>query len=143
MCWKKVYWGQFTKGRGYSELKAPEYLPNFTLQQFGKPGFIYTTPTQEDIALAKEGLKTCKEILQKGEYDIVVLDEINIALYYKLFECDEVIDMLENRASHVEVILTGRKPHEKLMEKADLITEMKEIKHYYTQGVLARVGIEN
>ena len=80
--------------------------------------------------------------MSSGKYDIVVLDEINIALYYKLFTVDEVIDMLDKRDEGVEVVLTGRYAPDEIIEKADLVTEMKEIKHYYTNGVMARVGIE-
>lgn len=139
---KKVFFGQFVKGMAYSELKIPELLPNFTIQQFGRDCFIYNNPTDEDIERARKGLDLYKDILSKGEYDIVVLDELNIALFYKLFEVDEVIDMIKNRAEHVEVIITGRNANPKIIELADLVTEMKEVKHYYSQGVEARLGIE-
>lgn len=139
---KKVYFGQFVKGMDYSELRAPNILPNFKMKQYGRDGFIFNNPTDEDIKLAKEALKELKEILSSGEYDVVVMDEINIAIYYKLFSVEEVMDMLDKKAEHVEVIMTGRYANEKLIERADLVTEMKEIKHYYKQGVQARVGIE-
>jgi cob(I)alamin adenosyltransferase len=93
--------------------------------------------------LAKEGLETCRKILSGGLYDIVVLDELNIAVYYNLFTIDEAIEVIKNRVPHVEVIVTGRYADEKLIEFADLVTEMKEIKHYYKKGVPARKGIEN
>lgn len=140
---KKVFFGQFIKGMEYSELKSQEFLPNFKIHQFGRDCFIYNEPTEEDIKIAREGLKICEEILIKGEYDIVVLDELNIGIYYKLFSVDEVIEILKKRASHVEVIITGRYAEDKIIELADLVTEMKEIKHYYTQGVEARLGIES
>ena len=139
---KKVYFAQFIKGMKYSELNAEKYLPGFSMKQYGNESFIYDEPTEEDIRLGKEGLKECSELLSSGEYDVVVLDEINIALYYKLFTVEEVIEVLDNRSAGVEVILTGRYAHEKIIEKADLVTEMKEIKHYYEMGVQARVGIE-
>ncbi len=139
---KKVYVGQFVKGMKYSETKAEEYLPNFEMHQFGRNCFIYNEPTEEDIEVARDGLERCKEMLSKGEHDIVVLDELNIALYYKLFPVVEVIEMLENKAPKVEVIITGRYAPEELIEIADLVTEMKEIKHYYQKGVKAREGIE-
>lgn len=139
---KKVYFGQFIKGMDYSELKAVDLLPNFKIEQFGRDCFIFNEPTQEDRDIAKDGLDKVKEILSKGEYDLVVLDEINIALYYKLFSIQEVLEALNARAYHVEVICTGRYAPQELIDLADLVTEMKEIKHYYTQGVQARVGIE-
>ncbi|WP_425475013.1 cob(I)yrinic acid a,c-diamide adenosyltransferase [Anaeromonas frigoriresistens] len=140
---KKVYFGQFVKGMKYSETKAVEYLPNFEIHQFGRTCFIEKDPEQEDIDIAKEGLKVCKDILEEGNYDIIVLDELTIALYYKLFTVEEVLKMLENRSPEVEVIITGRYAPEELIQIADLVTEMKEIKHYYQQGVQARKGIES
>ena len=139
---KKVFFGQFIKGMEYSELKSQEFLPNFKIQQFGRDCFIYNDPTEEDIALAQEGLKQFGEILKNGEYDVVVLDELNIALYYKLFDVEEVIDAINNRAPHVEVIITGRYANSKIIKIADLVTEMVEVKHYYNDGVEARKGIE-
>ncbi|MCF6464893.1 cob(I)yrinic acid a,c-diamide adenosyltransferase [Clostridium sp. Cult2] len=139
---KKVFFGQFIKGMDYSELKIDKYLTNITIEQFGRDCFIYNEPTNEDIALAREGLEKCGKILQEGEYDIVVLDELNIAIYYRLFTSKEVIEILQERAPHVEVIITGRYAEESIIEFADLVTEMKEIKHYYNNGVEARKGIE-
>ncbi len=139
---KKVYFAQFVKGMAYSELKAADLLENFTLKQYGRDGFILNNPTEEDKAMAKEGLDELRVILKEGQYDVVVLDEINIALYYKLFDVEEVIDMIKNRKEHVEVILTGRNALESIKVFADLVSEIKEIKHYYKQGVQARIGIE-
>ncbi|KEI77976.1 cobinamide adenolsyltransferase [Clostridium botulinum A2 117] len=140
---KKVFFGQFTKGMKYSELKAPTILPNFTMEQFGRDKFIFGNPEEEDIELAKEGLKKIEKILTSGDYDLVVMDEVNIALYYGLFTVEEVIEVIDKRNPKVEVILTGRYAKEEIIEKADLVTEMKEIKHYYEKGVPARVGIES
>jgi len=140
---KKVYIGQFVKGQEYSETKCVQYLPNIEIHQFGTTCFIDRKPTEEDVALAKEGYKVCANALKNGEYDLVVLDEINIAMYYKLLGVDEVIEMIKNRAEHVEVVITGRYAPEEILEIADLVTEMKEIKHYYSKGILAREGIEN
>ncbi|AHM58091.1 Cob(I)yrinic acid a,c-diamide adenosyltransferase BtuR (plasmid) [Peptoclostridium acidaminophilum DSM 3953] len=139
---KKVYFAQFVKGMKYSELNAEKYLPGFSMKQYGSECFIFSEPSEEDIRLGNEGLKECADILSSGDYDVVVLDEINIALYYNLFTVDKVIEAIDNRAAGVEVILTGRNAHERIIEKADLVTEMKEIKHYYEKGVEARVGIE-
>ncbi|WP_026894507.1 cob(I)yrinic acid a,c-diamide adenosyltransferase [Clostridiisalibacter paucivorans] len=140
---KKVFFGQFVKGMKYSEVKAEKILSGFEIRQFGRECFIYRDPEEEDKKIAKEGLAICKEILKKGEYDVVVLDEINIALYFKLFEVSDVIEALENRKPNVEVILTGRYAPKELIDMADLVTEMKEVKHYYNKGVKARKGIES
>lgn len=139
---KKVFFGQFIKGMDYSELKVVEYLPGFEIQQFGRDCFIYNEPKEEDILAAREGLNICKEIIKNKDYDLVVLDELNIALYYKLFPVEEVIEMLENRADKVEIVITGRYAPKELIDLAHLVTEMKEIKHYYKTGLKARLGIE-
>lgn len=140
---KKVFFGQFMKGMKYSELEAVKFLPNFTMEQLGRDSFIFNKPSKADIDVARKGLKRIEKVLISGEYDVVVIDEINVALFYELFSVDEVIDILDRRDPHVEVILTGRYAPEKIIEKADLVTEMKEIKHYYREGVPARKGIEN
>lgn len=139
---KKVFFGQFIKGMDYSELKAAGYLPGFEIRQFGRDCFIYNEPKEEDILAAREGLNICKEIIKNEYYDLVVLDELNIALYYKLFTVEEVIEMLENRAEKVEIVITGRYAPQELIDLAHLVTEMKEIKHYYKTGLEARKGIE-
>lgn len=139
---KKVFFGQFVKGMDYSELKAMEYLPGFKMEQFGRDCFIFNEPKEEDILVAKEGLEYCKNIIEKGEYDLVVLDELNIALYYKLFSIEEVIETIKAKDDKVELVITGRYAPEELVELADLVTEMKEIKHYYKKGLEARKGIE-
>ena len=139
---KKVYIGQFVKGMEYSELKLEQYLPNIEFHQFGRDCFIYKEPTEEDILAANNGLKICKKILEQGEHDLVILDELNIALYYKLFEIEDVINMLNHRKKNVEVIITGRYAPKGLIDMADLVTEMVEIKHYYNNGIEARKGIE-
>ena len=140
---KKVFFGQFVKGMKYSETKTVKYLPDFEMKQFGKDCFIYNEPTEEDIRLAKKGLEEMENILSSGKYDIVVMDELNIALYYKLFTVEDVLKALEKREKHVEVIITGRYAPQELIDIADLVTEMREVKHYYSEGVQARKGIES
>lgn len=139
---KKVYIGQFVKDMKYSETAIVDVLPNIEIEQLGRGCFIKKDPDPADIQIAKEALIHCAEILQLGTYDLVILDEIFIALYYELIELNAVIQALTNRATHVEVVLTGRYAPDALIEMADLVTEMKEIKHYYTQGVLSRPGID-
>lgn len=137
-----VFIGQFVKGMFYSELNVLKELKNITIKQYGQDCFIVNKPSENDIKIAKSGFEEIKTILKSEKYDLVILDEANIALYYKLFSVDELIEALKNRNSKIEVVLTGRKAPEKLIEYADLVTEMKEIKHYYTNGIEARVGIE-
>ncbi len=139
---KKVFIAQFVKGMHYSELDILNSIPNIQLKQFGRGCFIYSKPEKEDIDAALKGLAECEKILKNGEFDIVILDEANIALYYNLFSFDEFKKVIQNRAEHIEVIITGRYAPQELIDLADLVTEMKEIKHYYTQGIEARVGIE-
>ncbi len=139
---KKVFMGQFVKGMDYSELKAMNYLPGFRIEQYGKDCFICNNPKKEDVDIAKRGLKKIAGVVQSGKYDVVIMDEINIALYYGLFGIDEVLQIIKSKKEHVEIIITGRYAREEILEIADLVTEMKEIKHYYQKGVESRIGIE-
>ncbi len=140
---KKVYFAQFVKGKTYSEIKAvKQWLPSVTVKQYGRGCFIVKKPVQADIDAARGGLAEIKDILQSGQYQLVVLDEANIAIYYKLFSVTELLEAIEARHSNTEVVITGRYAPQALIDAADLVTEMKEIKHYYTQGIEARKGIE-
>jgi len=139
---KRVFFGQFVKGMDYSELKAIEMLNGFEMKQYGRNCFIKNEPEEEDIRLAKSGLTELGQKIRSGEYDIVVMDELNIALFYKLFNPDEVIQLIKEKHEKTEIVITGRYAPEELIEIADLVTEMKEIKHYYQKGVQAREGIE-
>jgi cob(I)alamin adenosyltransferase len=139
---KKVFIGQFIKGMHYSELDALTSIPGIKVKQYGRGCFIDSKPAREDHAAALAGLKEIGILLETGEYDVVVLDEANIALYFGLFRFEDLKTILLNRAGHVEVILTGRYAPQELIDLADLVTEMKEIKHYYTKGVEARTGVE-
>src|SRR5690554_2805401 len=139
----RVYIAQFVKGRTYSEFTAiRQQLPQITLRQFGRGCFIVEKPTDEDVAAAREGLEVVSEVLTSGEYDLVILDEATIAIYYDLFTVCELIDLLKRRAPNCEVVVTGRYAPEELIELADLVTEMREVKHYYRQGIKAREKIE-
>ncbi|MCF8000528.1 MAG: cob(I)yrinic acid a,c-diamide adenosyltransferase [Halanaerobiales bacterium] len=139
---KKVYMGQFVKDIRYSEAKAGQYLPGFKIEQFGQGCFFDRDPNKKDIDAAEKGLAKIEGILKEGKYDIVILDEINIAVYYNLLSPTKVIEVIEKRKPEIEVILTGRYASEIIIKHADLVTEMKEIKHYYENGVKARNGIE-
>jgi cob(I)alamin adenosyltransferase len=139
----KVFIAQFVKGMEYSELKAiRERFPEITLHQYGRDCFIINKPTEDDVKLAQKGLAEVRKIIQTGNYDIVILDEANIAVYYKLFTIDDLLKIIRSKPQHVEIIITGRKAHPRLIESADLVTDMQEIKHYYQAGIKARKGIE-
>ncbi len=139
----QVFIAQFVKGKAYSEITAVNLsLPSITIKQYGLGCFIYNNPTNDDVEAARKGLSEVAEIISCGEYDMVVLDEVCIALYYKLFSTNELISILKAKPITTEVILTGRYAPPELIDLADLVTEMKEVKHYYKQGVEARKGIE-
>lgn len=139
----RVFIGQFIKKRLCSEHKALERFKDLiTVKQYGT-GFIKgKKPAKADIDAAKEGLEDAKKIILSDEYDLIILDEINVAIYYNLLDVEEVLDLLNAKPLNIEVVLTGRYADERIIERADLVTEMKEIKHYFRQGVKARKGIE-
>lgn len=139
---KKVYIAQFVKGMHYAELDALKRFPEIKVIQYGLDCFIKNKPTEKDIKAAQIGLKEVAKIVVGNNYDMVVLDEVCIALYYHLFEVSELIGILQNKPEGMEIILSGRYAPPELIEIADLVTEMKEIKHYFTQGIKARKGIE-
>ena len=139
----KVFFGQFMKGQDYSELKAGDCFDNLTMRQLGDVKFVNGRPSEEDIKMAKDGFAVMKDSLLSGEYDMVVFDEINTAMFYKMIEPEEVIELLKQKPEGTEVILTGRYAPEQIISYADLVTEMTEIKHYYNAGVKSRVGVEN
>ena len=139
----KVYIAQFVKGMKYSELDAMEKLSDsITIKQYGRDCFIFREPEKEDIQAAREGLQEVKAIMCSGKYQMIILDEANIATYYNLFSVDDLLDFIKVKPEGVELVITGRKADPRIMERADLVTEMKEIKHYYQKGVEARSGIE-
>lgn len=139
---KSVFIAQFVKGMHYAELGAMKNLPQITLKQFGLDCFIVNEPTQADIDVARRGLEEVTAILTNNHCDVLILDEICIALHYNLFTLEEVLSLLQQKPETMEMVLTGRYAPSELIEKADLVTEMKEIKHYYTRGIEARKGIE-
>lgn len=140
---KKVFFAQFVKGKIYSEIAAVNrYIPEITVKQYGRGCFIMNEPTLEDIQAAKEGLEEVRAVIRSEQYDVVVLDEATIALHYKLFSVEELIAVLQEKPEETEIVITGRYAPGELIRLADLVTEMKEIKHYYTKGIPARKGIE-
>lgn len=141
----KVCMVQFMKGGGpYGEHLAAEMLkPYLTIIPTGREGWVRRdSPDPEDIRLANEALRMAHEALTGGEYDLVILDEVNGAVSFGLLDVDAVLDLMRSRPASVELVLTGRNAHEKVIEAADLVTEMREIRHYYKAGVSSRTGIE-
>ena len=140
---RKVFIAQFVKGRQYSETEAlNRSFPDITVRQYGRGCFIVKEPVEEDVKAARKGLAEVERIILEGKYEMIVLDEACIAIYYNLFSTDELIEILKKKKKETEIIITGRyAPHE-LIDLADLVTEMKEVKHYYGKGIKARKGIE-
>jgi cob(I)alamin adenosyltransferase len=141
----KVYMIQFMKGDiEYGEITAARNLENFIIEQFGRPDFVNReNPDKIDIDFAQKAVKRAYEILTSNEYDILILDEINVALDWKLVRLDQVIELIKSKPKNLELILTGRYAHPKIIELADLVTEMQEVKHPFNRGILARDGIEH
>jgi cob(I)alamin adenosyltransferase len=140
----KVFMIQFIKGGfDYGELYVVDKLLNLTLKAFGQGKFVTEKPPgKEDIALAGQALALAEETIKGGRYDVVILDEVNVALSLKLISLEKVLRLIKEKPKHVELVLTGRDAPEEIIEAADLVTEMREIKHPYKKGLPARKGIE-
>ena len=141
----KVLVVQFMKGNvQYGELESAKKLfPNLTIKQVGRETFISKPdPDPKDLQLAQEGFSIAKNAIQNKEYDIVILDEINLAIDYSLIPVNDLLQIIDSKPDSVELILTGRNVKREILERADLITEMVDRKHYYDKGVPAREGIE-
>ena len=139
----KVHMVQFMKGRRYSEIDTIEKIPNFSITQHGRDEFVSKEKTEQvDIDLAQKGFKYSKEIISSGKYDMIILDEINVAIDYNLIAIEELTKVIEEKPENLELVLTGRYAHPEIVRYADLVTEMLEIKHPYQQGIEARKGID-
>ena len=138
-----VYMIQFMKGRRYCEINTVENIPHFTIVQYGRDEFVSKErPEQIDIDLAQKGFAHAREIVASNKYDMVILDEINVAVDYHLISLEDVLNLLADKPDSLELVLTGRYAHPEITKVADVVTEMLEIKHPYQQGVLARKGID-
>lgn len=134
---------QFMKGRRYSEIDSVGFLPGFEIEQHGRDEFVSKEdPEVVDRELASKGFERAKEIVLKGEHDLVILDEVNVAMDYELVSVDDMIELIEKKPIRMELVLTGRYAPERIIDIADLVTEMREVKHFYQRGVAARKGIE-
>lgn len=139
----KVYIAQFIKSGDYSEIKALSRLADrITVKQFGLGRFIKAKPSPEDRAAAQKGLEAIRSALNSGHYQVVIMEEGNVAAMCGLFPVDEILAIMTQKPGDVELVITGRGADARVIDKADLVTEMKAVKHYYQDGVAARVGIE-
>jgi len=142
----KSYIAQFMKEYPYSELESLKHLDDWiTIEQFGGDEFVYKKelPGEVEIKKAANGLDAVTKNMLGGEYNIIIMDEVCVSIYFGLFTAKNVLTIIEQKPNDVELILTGRYCPDELLEKADLITEMKEIKHYYEKGITSRRGIES
>ena len=145
-CGLKTYIGQFMKGRKYSELNAAKKMSDFiTIEQYGKEDFMHVKehPDPEDVKIAKTGLEKARKAMLSRKYDIIVLDEINTAHLFHLITVSEMLVFIKDKPAGVELVFTGRYAPQELIDAADLVTEMVEVKHYYKKGTISRKGIED
>lgn len=146
---KNVYVGQFVKSMAYNENRLAQLLgqadPTYgrlTIELLGLGCFIDTQPTAADAVQAQRAWTRCSHILKSDEYDVIVLDELCIALSFNLIPIENILHDLQSRNPSTEVVITGRYAPQALITLADLVTEMREVKHYYKRGVLSRNGID-
>ena len=139
----KVYIAQFIKMGEYSEIKALERFKDLiTVEQFGKGRFIKGAPSDSDIKAAQAGIKKIKKILSAGQHQVVIMEEANVAAGVGLLPVEVLLEIMDEKPENIELVITGRGADPRVIEKADLVTEMKEVKHYYQKGIAARIGIE-
>lgn len=139
----KVFIAQFIKNGDFSEIKALKRFSDLiTVEQFGSGCFVRGKPTPEDIECARKGIEKIKSIVSSGNYKMIILDEANVAVKLGLFPVEDILSIMADKPEEVEIVITGRNADQRIIEKSDLVTEMKEIKHYFQKGVKARVGIE-
>lgn len=136
--------GQFMKGQKYGEIFSLKKLfPLVVIEQFGLKEFVHPEkPRKIDFEMAKKGLSRMEEVLISGIYKIVVFDEINVTVHFGLLKSEEVIDVIKKKPAETEIILTGRYAPPEFYEIADLISEVRKVKHYFDKGIMARKGIE-
>jgi cob(I)alamin adenosyltransferase len=138
-----VYIAQFIKSGDYSEVKAlRRYADRITVKQFGKGRFIKNRPAPADMEAARRGLEATAAALTSGDYGVVIMDEANVAAACGLFPVDAIVEVMAAKPEAVELVITGRRAAPAVIERADLVTEMRAVKHYYDAGVAARAGIE-
>ena len=141
----KIYFGQFLKNHPYSEIKTLQKLAGdqLTLAQYGTNRPVLEPMNEKDQTAALAGIETAESEMLSGDYDLIILDEFNIVAGYKLVDEARLKSFIDKKPEGTELVFTGRSAPEWLIEKADLVTEMKLIKHYFDAGVPARKGIES
>ena len=141
---KRVHIVYFMKGKSpYGEQIAMSKLPNVTFSRFGLQKYVDPENiTPEDKEEASKSISAAQQATLGGNYDLVILDEVNIAAAWKLIEIDRVTELIDNKPTDIDLILTGRYADQKLIDRADLVTEMKEIKHPFASGAIAKKGID-
>ena len=139
----RVCIAQFIKKGGSGEdLAFHERIPEITVKHYGIGDFVIPPPPPEDIACAREGLENVRNIIESGEYDLVIIDEANEAVHLGLFTVEELLEVIDTKPEGTELVITGRNAHPRVVERADLVTDMRAVKHYFDDGVEARPGIE-
>ncbi len=138
----QVFIVQFMKKGDYSEITALEKFQNITVEQYGAGKFVKGKPSESEKAACKKGYSRLCGILEAGKHDLIIAEEANVASMCGLLTEEELLHLADIKPEHVELVFTGRGAPASLVDRADLVTEMTEIKHYYSQGVVARVGIE-
>jgi len=139
-----VFFGQFVKSEKYSEISALDRFPELvTCRRYGSGCWLTREADETDVRMAREGLEDIRGILSARQHQLVILDEVCIAEHFGLLSVEDLLALIEIKPLEVELIFTGRYAHPQLIERADLCTEMREVKHYYQQGVLARKGIDH
>ncbi len=135
---------QFMKGRiNYGELAATKKLDGFDVEQYGRETFVdKADPAPEDRALAREALGRARRVIAENKYNLVVLDEVNVAADYGLVAVDEILELIKSKPPEMELVLTGRRAAAAVIDAADLVSEVREVKHHYRKGVTARKGVE-
>jgi len=134
---------QFLKGLPTGEVMAVRKIPEIEVKRFGSKRFVDPkNPTEEDVTLAKSGLREAAAAMSSGDYRLVVLDEVNVAVAYNLIDEEEVISAVKSRHPSTEVVLTGRYAPPSFYDLADYVTEFREVKHPFSSGIPAREGIE-
>lgn len=140
----KVFVLQFMKGRKYGEyIAAEKYLPNLTIRMSGLDSFVMRdNPAAIDIEMAQKGLDAAGKAIMSGKYDMIILDEVNVALDFKLIKLKEVMDLIKSKPRSLDLVLTGRYAPKEIIKIADTVSNVEEIKHHYNAGIKDRAGIE-
>ncbi len=140
----RVFLGQFIKKGDYSEIRAlRRFSKNIKIRQFGRGRFLKGKPLRADIEAARHGMSELRNAMLSGKYDIIIADELNPAVRCGLVPVNEVLRLVDEKPPNVELIITGRDAPRCLMQRADLVTDMRCVKHYYANNIKARRGIEH